>query len=66
MFTLAQTANQINSPVAMFVVLGIALVVVGYVLYNAFSAKPNPKARFQHTPRKEKQRKPASASGRFL
>jgi hypothetical protein len=62
MFTLATTANQIKDPVAIFVILAMAVVVVGYVLYSSFSAKPNPKARFQ---RKEKERKPASASGRF-
>lgn len=64
MSTLAYTANQINDPIAIFVILGIAVVVVGYVLFNAFSAKPNPKARYQH-PRREDKRKAASASGRF-
>ena len=62
MFTLGTIANQLNDPVAMFIIVALAVVVLGFVLYSSFSAKPNAKARYQ---RKEKERKPASASGRF-
>jgi hypothetical protein len=61
MFTLANyTANQIHDPVAIFFIVALAAVVLGYVLYSTFSKAPDPKARFQH-----KKHKPAHASGRF-
>ena len=38
MFTLANyTANQIHDPVAIFFIVALAAVVLGYVLYSTFS-----------------------------
>jgi len=69
MNTLAYQANQITDPLMMTVIGGIALIVVGFVLYNAFAGDKKSGAPIRRLPRREHglraPRRQTADSGRF-
>ena len=60
--TLAFAANQVNEPWMMVVIGGLAVGVLGYVLYNAFTEKKTVRRDMRNAGRP---RRPATESGRF-
>jgi hypothetical protein len=60
---LAYAANQVNDPLMMVVIGGLAVIVVGFVLYNAFTEKKSVRRDGRENIRRP--RRPATESGRF-
>ena len=62
---LAYAANQIHDPLIMGVISAMAVVVVGFVLWNAFGEKPTTRRTDRRERPARKPRREASISGRF-
>ena len=60
--TIAYAANQVNDPLMMVIIGGLAVIVVGFVLYNAFTEKKTVRRDVRENRRP---RRPAAESGRF-